>query len=44
MVSAGKGEVAVLEPLPLLLLLPPDPHRLGQSGIVESLDRSVYNQ
>lgn len=43
MVSAGKGEVAILEPLPLLLL-PPDPQRLGQSGIVESLDTSVYNQ
>lgn len=37
---AGKGKVAVLQPLPLLLRFF---HRPGQGGIVESLDRRVCN-
>lgn len=40
MVPTGKGEVAVLEPLPLL---PPYLHRQGHGGIVENLDKSVHN-
>lgn len=39
-VPAGKGKMAVLEPVSLL---PPYLRKEAQCGIVEGLDRSVHN-